>query len=498
MSFPLKPGKLVEPITGRQWHPRDVNAAVSARTASLLAAGVRNENTVLILFGNNLEFFAELLAIWNVGGCAIPVDARLTAFEIQNIAKTSGAAFAIVDDSVDTDILANLGNVEILHTHRDAPDVPVELPIVNVDQPALILFTSGTTGQPKGVVHSHRTLSARWEALRENLGTHAFKRTLCLLPTHFGHGLICNALYPWLSGCDLYIAPPFRPELVMRLGSLIDNFRITFMSSVPSMWRMALQSATPPGQHKLMRVHIGSAPLSRDLWENVQTWTGTQEVFNAYGITETGSWIAGTSMDRFEPESGLIGLPWGTEFRIGQTVDALTQEAGRQGMVWLRTGGLMQGYFQRPDLTAEVIQDGWFRTGDIGYLDESGYLYLKGRERDEINKGGMKIFPSDIDEVAERYELTADACAFRIDDEFYGEDVGIAVVLKDTSDEAALGLHKWLDQHLARHKHPNKWYLVDDIPRTSRGKINRDRVRAACKKEDALDMHAILRRKKSS
>ena len=220
MSFPLKPGKLVEPITGRQWHPRDVNAAVSARTASLLAAGVRNENTVLILFGNNLEFFAELLAIWNVGGCAIPVDARLTAFEIQNIAKTSGAAFAIVDDSVDTDILANLGNVELLHTHRDAPDVPVELPIVNVDQPALILFTSGTTGQPKGVVHSHRTLSARWEALRENLGTHAFKRTLCLLPTHFGHGLICNALYPWLSGCDLYIAPPFRPELVMRLGSL--------------------------------------------------------------------------------------------------------------------------------------------------------------------------------------------------------------------------------------------------------------------------------------
>jgi acyl-CoA synthetase (AMP-forming)/AMP-acid ligase II len=95
-------------------------------------------------------------------------------------------------------------------------------------------------------VHTHRSLRARWIGLRQALDVESFRRTLCLLPTHFGHGLICNCLFPWLSGCDLFVTPPFQPDLLMRLGSLVDEHRITFLSSVPSMWRVALKLARPP------------------------------------------------------------------------------------------------------------------------------------------------------------------------------------------------------------------------------------------------------------
>ncbi len=136
---------------------------------------------------------------------------------------------------------------------------------MHLDDDALILFTSGTTGQPKGVVHTHRSLRARWTSLRDHLGLGPYRRTLCLLPTHFGHGLICNCLFPWLSGCELFIQPPFRPELLAQLGAVVDEHEITFMSSVPAVWRIAERLAKPPQAGSLERVFVGSAPLTAQL-----------------------------------------------------------------------------------------------------------------------------------------------------------------------------------------------------------------------------------------
>ena len=118
-----------------------------------------------------------------------------------------------------------------------------------------------------------------------------------------------------------------------------------------------------------------------------------------------------------------------------------------------------------------------------------------GRERDEINKGGMKIYPSDIDAVVERYPAASDVCAFALDDPIYGQAVGMAVVLNDTKDDAIRGLHAWMKTHLAEHKLPSRWWVIDAIPRTSRGKINRDAVKAACKKKPVFDLPSILARK---
>jgi acyl-CoA synthetase (AMP-forming)/AMP-acid ligase II len=263
---------------------------------------------------------------------------------------------------------------------------------------------------------------------------------------------------------------------------------------------MALKASRPPQRSTLRRAHCGSAPLSASLWQEVQRWCGVSQVFNAYGITETGSWVAGTTVPGFTPEDGLIGEPWGAVVRVFSTSGAeqspgpdLSCPAGTPGYIWLNTPALMRGYLNRDDLTDQVVRNGWFMTGDIGVLDERGWLYLKGRERDEINKGGMKIFPADIDAVVERFERTADVCSFALDDALYGQNVGLAVVLEDRQPATICELHAWMKQHLAAHKMPVSWYVLDSLPRTSRGKVNRDAVRQACAARQPLELAEILR-----
>jgi acyl-CoA synthetase (AMP-forming)/AMP-acid ligase II len=337
-------------------------------------------------------------------------------------------------------------------------------------------------------------------SLRQSLGIVKFRRTLCLLPTHFGHGLICNCLFPWLSGQDLYILPPFKPDVILRLGTLLDENGITFMSSVPTVWRLALKTAKPPQAGTLERVFCGSAPLSAFLWKEVQKWTGTGEVFNSYGITETGSWVAGTTMPDFTPEDGLIGEPWGAVIKIlkqGNTENppAMSQECppGEAGYVWINTPALMKGYLGRDDLTGKVVSQGWFFTGDIGIVDDRGFLYLRGREREEINKGGMKVYPADIDSVAERWEQTVDVCTFGFEDPLFGENVGMAFVLKAAGDENLRAFVNWLRQHLGKHQMPQRWHLLDEIPRTSRGKVNRSDVARKCGLLEPVDIRRLFR-----
>jgi acyl-CoA synthetase (AMP-forming)/AMP-acid ligase II len=329
----------------------------------------------------------------------------------------------------------------------------------------------------------------------------AFQRSLCLLPTHFGHGLICNCLFPWLYGQDLYILPPFRADLLAKLGPIIDEHAITFMSSVPTVWRLAVKTSKPPKSGSLARIFCGSAPLSGGLWRSIQEWSGTTQVLNAYGITETGSWLAGTTVAFAQPEDGLVGEAWGGVLRVLRTDDTTTPFAcvedcppGEPGHVWINTPALMRGYLDRDDLTAAVVTDGWFSTGDIGSLDERGYLYLRGRQREEINKGGMKVYPTDVDAVIERFAETLDVCTFAIDDPLLGQDVAVAVVLSRVSDDVLIALRDWTAVHLAPHQMPRRWYRLEEIPRTSRGKVNRADVAQHCLSQTPIPYAELFKR----
>lgn len=508
MFLDLQVGNLIEPLTGRIWDRASILQQFYRRIAYLQHHGLSDSDVVFLHYGNTLEFFVDLLAIWSLGGCVVPIDSRLTTFEVEVLARAARPSISLwlgIPETSAARVLSNMG-IKVLDTSEIAdggpgtPAISVSGNILLLDRPALILFTSGTTGDPKGVVHTHRSLRAKWVALRQSLGLRTFRRTLCLLPTHFGHGLICNCLFPWLSGQDLFILPPFKTEVIVQLGTLLDNNGITFMSSVPTMWRLALKVARPPRSHSLQRVFSGSAPLSAFLWREIQAWTGTREVLNSYGITETGSWVAGTTGSGFSPEDGLIGEAWGAVIKVLKNSDTETPpclslecSGGEAGYVWINTPALMKGYFGREDLTRKVVSQGWFYTGDIGLLDDRGLLYLKGREREEINKGGMKVHPADIDAVAERFENILNVCTFGFEDPLYGEDVGIAVVLNEPKRDHLRDLVHWLRQHLGKHQMPQRWYLLDAIPRTSRGKVNRSHVAKICTLLEPIDTRKLFR-----
>ncbi|HSL47669.1 MAG TPA: class I adenylate-forming enzyme family protein [Candidatus Deferrimicrobiaceae bacterium] len=463
---------------------------VSARASRYRRHGLHPGDRVFLHFGNRLEFFAELLALWRLGAVAVPVDGGLKRAELERLAELVAPRFSVVDDA--TDARALPPGVAVLDATEALPaaDLPEDAARPGAD--ALVLFTSGSSGVPKGVVHTHASLAARWLALRRTLGLAAYARTLCLLPTHFGHGLICNSLFPWLGGQDLFITPPFRPDLLVRLGALIDEHRISFLSSVPALWRLALRVARPSRGGTLRRVHCGSAPLPAALWAQVQGWAGTPEVFNTYGLTETGSWVAGTSVGEFQPADGLIGLPWGATLHVTRPTDGGACGPGEIGHVWIESPALMRGYLGQDELTRRAIVNGRFATGDLGLLDERGWLHLRGRERDEINKGGMKISPAEVDAAAEGCPRVADVCAFALDDPLYGQNVGLAVALTAGDDAAVRDLYRWMRERLNEAKLPARWWLVDAIPRSERGKVSRDAVRDACVARPPLDLTRIL------
>ena len=421
---------------------------------------------VMICHGGSVEFVVDLLAIWSCGAAAACVNPSATQNEIDNL-TTFIKPLALLKSANDS--------LKILVS-------PSKTEAFNLDLPALYLFTSGTTGTPKGVEHSFRSLLARFTLNQAYIGPDNFNKTLCSLPTHFGHGLIGNLLTPLLAGADVMLLSDKTPVGLSKLGVLIDQYEINFLSSVPSFWKMALRLSKPPQRNSLRRVHVGSAPLSTDLWREIGKWCGTENIYNMYGITETANWIGGTSLSEGANEDGLIGSVWGGAALVKNT-DTGEITATGTGELLIQSPSLMTKYYNQEDLTQTVLQNGWFHTGDIGEIDEEGKIRITGRQKSEINKAGMKILPEEIDLLLERHDAIQEVCTFGLPDPISGERVAAAVV-STTPDLDGKALAKWMAPLIRKDAIPEKWFFVNEIPKTDRGKINRNNVRAVCLKGD--------------
>jgi acyl-coenzyme A synthetase/AMP-(fatty) acid ligase len=361
-----------------------------------------------------------------------------------------------------SEVLHNAGGGEI---ERGASSGP--------NDAALVLFTSGTTGEPKGVVHSFGSLAARLSLNTAAIGLKSSDRVLLTLPVHFGHGLIGNALSPMFAGAKLFV-PPMGLPLAARLGEIIDEEAITFLTSVPALWRMAMKLSKRPRNGTLRRVHVGSAPASVDFLREIENWAGC-EVYNCYGITEAANWISGASVRDPNMRDSFVGQPW------GGTASVIDRAGNRQsvgeGEIIIQTPSLMTGYLRRPDLTAEVLFNGWYRTGDWGYVDEQGSMCLQGRIKEEINRAGFKVQPAEIDLLLEKHPEVEEACSFGIPDPVSHEIVAVAVRLTTGSSQTQKSLRAWCLERLRKDAVPERWFFTDEIPKTARGKLRRDAVR---------------------
>ncbi len=262
--------------------------------------------------------------------------------------------------------------------------------------------------------------------------------------------------------------------LINNLGAIIDEQHITFMSSVPSLWRLALTCSPRPAGHSLLRVHVGSAPLSAALWSEIAAWSDA-EVVNCYGITETANWIGGASSREDTVADGLVGKMWGGDAGVMDDGGSIRDKG--TGEIVIKSSCLMSGYYKRPDLTAAAFSDGWFRTGDQGRIDETRRIWVTGRIKDEINRGGFKVQPAEIDALLESHPSVAEACVFGIPDPMGGEAIAAAIRLENGERASPLSLQSWCSERLRRAAVPEHWFIVPEIPRTARGKVSRDVVR---------------------
>ena len=468
--------------TARRWDAQQLHGE-AARRARVLAHHITPERkNVVITHGNSLDFFADLFAVWLAKGTAVCANPGLTQSELENIVAFTDAALVLAPSG---NGLAAVKDVPVI-CGSSAPDpeadqVSQPAQSASLDDPALMLFTSGTTGDPKGVVHSHRNLLARVALNAAHIGAPALERSLCVLPTHFGHGLIGNCLTPLATGGGLFLAPGAGMATAAGLGQILQTHAITFMSSVPSFWKMALRLSKPPAKAKIRRINIGSAPLSAELWRDVQEWAAGAEVANMYGITETANWIGGASSAEFEPQDGLLGRLWGGAAAVRQK-DGRIADRG-SGEILLRVPSVMSRYHRRPDLTDDVLRDGWYATGDLGSISPDGVLRLTGRERYVIIQGGINIFPEELDLLFERHQAVSEACAFGLDDPIAGQVVGLAVALHDKADTTSDALLAWARERLRPEAVPRSIHILPEIPKTDRGKLNRDIVARVCKNE---------------
>ena len=473
--------EVLGPIThvgsGEHWPPERLATETRRRASVLRSNGLGPGHYALITHGATPSFFADLFAVWQTGACAVCVNSGVAPAELANLVEFCDPTLVLTaTGGADSTGLT----VPIFACQDEKAGETVDaalLPGGALDDEALILFTSGTTGEPKGVVHTFRSLMARIALNQAMIGSEIMSRSLCLLPTHFGHGLIGNCLTPLFAGCHLILSPGVGIQGAAALANTIDEHRISFMSSVPALWKLVLKLGRGPQTGSLRRLHIGSAPLSADLWKGVVDWSGTDDVQNMFGITETANWLGGASAAKYQPADGLIGTMWGGA-AIVRHGDGYLNDVG-EGEICVQSPSLMTGYHRRPDLTDEVLRDGWFCTGDIGRIDRDGTIWLTGRLKHEINRAGMKVHPEDIDLLLERHADVVEACAFGIPDEIGGEIVGVAVRLSETAMAATEDLRDWCSERIRRECVPERWYIVPEIPKTDRGKVNRKAVMRA-------------------
>lgn len=470
-------GSIVDLRSGIRWTPADLAREAAGRARRLKEAGAGPGKTVLLAHANSPQAIADLLAIWGAGALAGALAPSLTRPEIQNLEAFCRPAAIVAGDGFPHPADAFSSPVVTLgEGSGDGDDFKIAL---GRDDPALMLFTSGTTGTPKGVVHTRASLEAKISANIEVVSREGYRRALCVLSSHFVAGLVASILSPLGAGGKVFLFPNPGIQGAGQIGKLIDDHAITMVNTVPSFWRMVLKASPPPAKKSLEFVGVASSPLDPETWGRVMAWAGTKNVWNMYGTTETGGWNIGISGSTANPEQGLIGFPIATEAAVRTASGKVVHEG--EGEILLKGPSLMKGYFGRPDLTAASIKDGWFATGDLGKISPAGAVSIAGRLNSVINRAGVKVVPEEVEALLESHRDVAEACVFSLPDAISGETVAAAIVLEKGAAIDSQALRDWCKTHIRQECIPETWFRVEKISRTANGKLDRAATRDICR-----------------
>lgn len=345
---------------------------------------------------------------------------------------------------------------------------------------ALVLHTSGTTSRPKLVPLRHRNLVYSAENIARTYKLASDDVALCVMPLFHIHGLMASTMATFATGGTVVV--PAGGFDAMTFWPITKAHRATWYSAVPTIHQLLLmrnRGERPAGAERLRFIRSSSSALSPETMRQLESRFGAP-VIEAYGMTEASHQMASNPLPPGERRAGTVGVETG--IRVGiMNDDGTLLEPGARGEVVIQGPTVIDGYGKNPEANAQSFTAGWFRTGDQGVLDADGYLALIGRLKEMINRGGEKIAPREIDDVLLQHPAVAEAVAFGAPHKAWGEVVVAAVVLKGQATEKEL--IAFARERLADYKVPSKLYIVDQIPRTATGKIQRRTVAASFNSE---------------
>jgi acyl-CoA synthetase (AMP-forming)/AMP-acid ligase II len=349
----------------------------------------------------------------------------------------------------------------------------------SVDDIALVLHTSGSTGRPKRVPLKHANLSISAQNVARHYALTADDVSLCVMPLFHVHGLVASTLATLSTGGTVVVPAKFNPLSFWRVAR---DYGVTWYSAVPTLHQLLLarvsdRTKRPEGTEKLRFIRSCSAALPPQVMADLEQSFGAP-VLEAYGMTEAAHQMASNPLPPRAHKAGSVGP--GSDVQISiMDAEGRHQATGQQGEVVIKGPNVITGYENNPDANAKSFTDGWFRTGDQGFLDADGYLHLVARIKELINRGGEKISPREIDEVLLAHPAVAEAVCFGVPHGTWGEEVEAAVVLREGAGASDAELVAYCKERLADFKRPKQIHVTTAIPRTATGKIQRGVVARA-------------------
>lgn len=461
-----------------------LSAQVDRASAELRAAGIDSGDRVATVLSNGPEAATTFLSIAAIGACA-PLNPAYREAEFEFYLSDLAPKAIIIEEDSSTPAAAVAQSLGIrvlkLHRHLEEPagtfdmgQSPPAGTAIGRAQPApgdvaLVLHTSGTTSRPKQVPLSNANLCHSAANIAGTFELTATDRCLNVMPLFHIHGLAAAVLASLGAGASVVCTPGFyAPQILGWIG----EFQPTWYTAVPTMHQSILARAGGNRQKNSLRfIRSCSAPLPPQVMEDLERVFGVP-VLESYGMTEAAHQMASNPLPPARRKPGSVGRAAGPEVAIMDDAGQFVR-AGSTGEIVIRGPNVMSGYAANPEANRSAFADGWFRTGDLGYLDEEAYLYISGRTKEIINRGGEKISPREIDEAFLRHPAVAQALAFAIPDPKLGEEPAAAVVLKPGASVTKAELREFVSGRLADFKVPRTVLLLDDIPKGPTGKPQR-------------------------
>lgn len=439
---------------------------------------------VAVLAEPGHRFVIAAFGAWRAGGVLLPLLPSHPEPELRYLLDDAGAD-VIVTSATHEPVARQLADGRRVLVLPDVPAEPddataPDLPLLTLDRPALMIHTSGTTGRPKGVLHTHGSIAAQVDAMIESWAWTADDRIVLVLPLNHVHGLVNVTLTALAVGATCEAPGNFDPVAVWDRFS---SGAVTVFMAVPTIYARlvaAWEAADDPtrqrwslGAGQLRLMVCGSAALPVATLARWRELTG-HTLLERYGMSELGMTLS-NRLDRREP--GHVGWPFpGVEVRV---VDDHGDDVGdgQSGELLVRGPNVFREYWGRPDATADAFVDGWFRTGDVAILESEGYRLLGRSSVDIIKSGGEKISAIEIEETFRQHPAVADLAVVGIPDDEWGERVAAAVVGRPGVEPDPDGLRTWGKKRLAAAKVPSRWLVVDELPRNTLGKVVKPTVR---------------------